>query len=118
MARTSTTNFVKKINAKIGNNIRNLRIARGLTGTELSERINFTRQQLHKYESGLNSISAVNLYQISNALGADLYYFYGKSETILGDSENQTLCLHIAKKLLKVKNTDLLQSINKLLKAY
>ena len=35
-----------------------------------------TYQQAHKYETGINRISAGRLYQIARALGVDISYFF------------------------------------------
>lgn len=56
--------------------IRQRRIMLGLTQQQLAELIGVTYQQAHKYETGINRISAGRLYQIAQALGVEVAYFY------------------------------------------
>ena len=51
--------------------IRQRRIMLGLTQQQLAELIGVTYQQAHKYETGINRISAGRLYHIARALGVD-----------------------------------------------
>jgi len=48
----------------------------GLTQQQMAELIGVTYQQAHKYETGINRISAGRLYQIAKALGVDISYFF------------------------------------------
>ena len=65
--------------------IRQRRIMLGLTQQQMAELIGVTYQQAHKYETGINRISAGRLYQISRALGVEISYFYEEV-----DSEQKT----------------------------
>lgn len=56
--------------------IRQRRIMLGLTQQQMAELIGVTYQQAHKYETGINRISAGRLYQIAQALGVDISYFF------------------------------------------
>jgi transcriptional regulator with XRE-family HTH domain len=56
--------------------IRQRRIMLGLTQQQMAELIGVTYQQAHKYETGINRISAGRLYQIARALGVDISYFF------------------------------------------
>lgn len=60
----------------IGNNIRSLRVTRGLSQEKLGDAIGITFQQVQKYEKGANRIAGSRAVQIAAALGvtvADLY---------------------------------------------
>jgi transcriptional regulator with XRE-family HTH domain len=48
----------------------------GLTQQQLAEMIGITYQQTHKYERGVNRISAGRLYQIARALDVEPGYFF------------------------------------------
>ena len=48
----------------------------GLTQQQMAELIGVTYQQAHKYEKGINRIAGGRLYQIAQALGVDVSYFY------------------------------------------
>jgi transcriptional regulator with XRE-family HTH domain len=56
--------------------IRQRRIMLGLTQQQMAELIGVTYQQAHKYETGINRISAGRLFQIAQALGVDISYFF------------------------------------------
>ncbi|MEZ5826747.1 MAG: helix-turn-helix transcriptional regulator [Geminicoccaceae bacterium] len=56
--------------------IRQRRIMLGYTQQQMAELIGVTYQQAHKYETGINRISAGRLYQIAQALGVDIGYFF------------------------------------------
>ena len=60
--------------------IRQRRIMLGLTQQQLAELIGVTYQQAHKYETGINRISAGRLYQIARALGVEISYFFEDME--------------------------------------
>ena len=56
--------------------IRQRRIMLGLTQQQMAQVIGVTYQQAHKYETGVNRISAGRLHQIAQALGVDIGYFF------------------------------------------
>jgi transcriptional regulator with XRE-family HTH domain len=64
------------IDRHVGARMRERRIMLGLTQQQMAELIGVTYQQAHKYETGINRISAGRLYQIAQALGVDISYFY------------------------------------------
>ena len=60
----------------VGGRIRERRIMVGLTQQRLAEMIGVTCQQAHKYERGINRVSAGRLFEIARALSAPITYFY------------------------------------------
>ena len=48
----------------------------GLTQQQMAELIGVTYQQAHKYEKGVNRVSAGRLYHIAQALGVEVGYFF------------------------------------------
>jgi transcriptional regulator with XRE-family HTH domain len=60
----------------IGTRIREARVAFGMTQETLGARIGVTFQQLQKYETGKNRVSADRLYFIAQVLGVPITYFY------------------------------------------
>lgn len=60
--------------------IKEARIAAGLTQVELGERIGVTYQQAHKYERGMNRVTAAVLEAIAKATGRPVVWFYGADE--------------------------------------
>jgi transcriptional regulator with XRE-family HTH domain len=56
----------------VGQNIRICRLQRGLSQSELGQRIGVTFQQIQKYENGKNRVGASRLSQIAGALNVAL----------------------------------------------
>ena len=53
----------RKTNQQIGRNLRNLRIARGLSQSQLGQGLGVSFQQIQKFEKGANRLSAAGLSQ-------------------------------------------------------
>lgn len=62
---------------EIGRKIRTLRLERGLSQSRLAGGIGLSFQQLQKYESGANRVSAGRLQKIAELLGVPVTVFYG-----------------------------------------
>lgn len=70
------TNPTRAIDTHVGRQLRVLRASRGLTQENLAERIGISYQQLHKYETGANSISASRLYELAKLLSVSPDTFF------------------------------------------
>lgn len=83
----------------VGSRIRDRRISLGLTQQNMAKMIGVTYQQAHKYERGINRISAGRLYNIAKALNVPISYFYdGLEATDDQDvSVRQRKCLEMAR---------------------
>jgi transcriptional regulator with XRE-family HTH domain len=64
------------VDRHVGARMRERRIMLGLSQVELAKLVGVTYQQAHKYEAGINRISAGRLHQIAQALGVDPGYFF------------------------------------------
>jgi transcriptional regulator with XRE-family HTH domain len=60
------------IDAYIGARMRERRNAAGLTQAALGEKLGVTFQQIQKYESGVNRVSAARLFEICDVLDVSL----------------------------------------------
>lgn len=60
----------------VGRNIRRLRRNCGMTQTELGDLIGIRFQQIQKYESGYNRMTAVRLFMLARAFDRPLEYFF------------------------------------------
>jgi transcriptional regulator with XRE-family HTH domain len=69
----------------IGQMLRALRLQRGLSQSDLGSLIGVTFQQLQKYESGANRISAGRLARVAAALKVPVTAFYGAAEARVSD---------------------------------
>lgn len=67
---------VHPVDVHVGRAVRVQRKLRGLTQQALAERIGLTFQQVQKYETGANRISASALHAIAGALGVPVAAFF------------------------------------------
>jgi transcriptional regulator with XRE-family HTH domain len=75
------------VNEHVGKRIRRRRRLLGLTQTQLASAVEIRFQQIQKYESGANKVSAPRLYSIAQALDVSPAYFY---EGLEGDQAKAT----------------------------
>lgn len=74
----------------VGNRLRQARTLRGLTQEQLGARVGIAFQQVQKYERGSNRISAGRLYEMAQALGVPVTYFFdGMSDAVAEASPAQ-----------------------------
>ena len=93
------------IERQVGQRIRERRTLLGLTQQQLAELIGVTYQQAHKYERGINRVSAGRLYELATVLGVDVgYFFAGLNEADAGESfsSRQRMCLDLARNFAKI----------------
>ena len=64
------------IDLHIGQRLRHRRWLQGMTQLQLAEAIGVRFQQIQKYESGANRISAARLWDLAGALSVPVSYFY------------------------------------------
>ena len=96
----------REVDLYVGQRIRERRTMMGLTQQQMADLIGVTYQQAHKYERGINRVSAGRLYDIGQALGVQTGYFYdgldsgNKSEV----SQHQRMCLELARNFGQINN--------------
>src|ERR1700733_110528 len=106
MAKPKRGRSTGAIDDYVGGRIRERRILLGLTQQQLAEMIGVTYQQAHKYERGVNRVSAGRLYQISSVLNVPMSYFYDG----VGDEEpkpinpRERMVLEIARNFTGITN--------------
>ena len=64
------------VDLHVGTRLRQQRRARGLSQTELGGRLGISFQQLQKYETGRNRISASRLWELADVLGVPVTCFF------------------------------------------
>jgi len=67
------------IDKAIGSHIRNRRVMLGMSQQQMADHIGVTYQQAHKYERGINRVSAAKLFEIANALDVPVSFFFEAS---------------------------------------
>ena len=68
--------LAKRADSHVGKRIRERRVKMGLTQQDLAEALEISYQQLQKYETAANRISAGRLYEIARRLEIDVAYFF------------------------------------------
>lgn len=74
--RKGQSETAAQVDRYVGTRLRERRIMLGLTQQELAARLDITYQQQHKYEQGINRISAARLYEAAQILGVPVGHFF------------------------------------------
>ena len=97
---------VTDIDRHVGTRIRERRVMLGLSQQQLAELIGVTYQQAHKYERGINRLSAGRAYEIAQVLGVPVGFFFeglgGSPEPEL--SARQRMCLELARNFANISD--------------
>ncbi|MBI1238415.1 MAG: helix-turn-helix domain-containing protein [Alphaproteobacteria bacterium] len=68
--------LAKRVDEHVGERIRQRRTMLGYTQEQLAGALNISYQQVQKYETGANRVSAGRLYEIASHLDIDMGYFF------------------------------------------
>src|SRR5213080_4714271 len=107
MAKPKRGRSTAAIDDHVGARIRERRIMLGLTQQQLAEMIGVTYQQAHKYERGINRVSAGRLFEIARVLSVPIGYFYeGLSEGAEPRAANprERMMLELARNFSEIRN--------------
>jgi transcriptional regulator with XRE-family HTH domain len=107
------------IDHHVGSRIRERRILLGLTQQQLAEMIGVTYQQAHKYERGVNRVSAGRLFQIAKVLSVPMAYFYEGmgTEEPRQVSARERMVLEIARNFTGISNERHQEALSQLARA-
>lgn len=100
-----TRNRAAETDRHVGNRIRERRIMMGLSQQQMAELVGVTYQQTHKYEHGINRISAGRLYEIAQTLRVPVNYFFEGLENPPGEellTDRQRMCLELARNFTEI----------------
>ena len=64
------------VDAHVGKRIRHRRWMVGMTQQQLADKVGIKFQQIQKYETGMNRVSASRLWDISETLGVTIAFFF------------------------------------------
>ena len=95
------------VDSFVGSRIRERRVMLGLSQQQMAHMIGVTYQQAHKYERGINRISAGRLYEIARVLRVPVSYFFEGLEGDGGEDElstRQRMCLELARNFTQIPN--------------
>jgi len=102
-----TMNRGTDVDRFVGTRIRERRVMLGLSQQQMAQLIGVTYQQAHKYERGINRISAGRLYEIARVLRVPVSYFYEGLDGISTEDEltmRQRMCLELARNFTQIPN--------------
>jgi transcriptional regulator with XRE-family HTH domain len=80
LPKSKTTRRSDARDNEVGRRVRTQRLTKGLSQTELGEKIGVTFQQVQKYEKGTNRIGAGRLSRIAEVLEVPVTYFFPSDE--------------------------------------
>ena len=79
------------VDVHVGKRVRHRRWLIGMTQQQLAEQVGIKFQQLQKYETGANRISASRLWDIAEALGVPVSFFFEGIEDETKESATKML---------------------------
>ncbi len=88
------------VDVHVGKRIRHRRWMVGMTQQQLGEAVGIKFQQIQKYETGMNRVSASRLWDIAHAMDVPVSFFF---EGLEGEGENATTASGAAGDLLADK---------------
>jgi len=113
------TSRTQEIDRHVGARIRERRIMLGLTQQQLADLIGVTYQQAHKYERGINRVSAGRLFEIARVLSVPISYFFDglddQSDKPVGQRER--MCLELARNFAQIPNERHQEALSQLARA-
>ncbi|WP_041794722.1 helix-turn-helix domain-containing protein [Pararhodospirillum photometricum] len=103
----------------VGRRIRERRVMLGLSQQQMADMIGVTYQQAHKYERGINRISAGRLYEIAQVLGVPVNFFFdGLDQEEVGPlATRQRMCLELARNFVMIQNERHREALTQLARA-
>ena len=114
----------RRIDQHVGERIRARRTELGLTQEQLAEALNVSYQQVQKYETGANRISAGRIFEMAHKLRVDVSYFFeglpldAPAEQIaLEHGGRQRSAIELVRKFAQIQDPQVRSAIAALVKA-
>lgn len=104
----------------VGSRIRERRVMLGLSQQQLAQMIGVTYQQAHKYERGLNRISAGRLYDIAQVLNVPISWFFEDMASAVAQPEmsaRQRMGLELARNFALIDNEKHQEALSQMARA-
>lgn len=92
----------------------------GLTQQQLADLIGVTYQQAHKYERGINRVSAGRLYEIARVLSVPVSEFFDgldNGQNGRTNSPRERMCLELARNFSHIENERHQEALSQLARA-
>jgi transcriptional regulator with XRE-family HTH domain len=104
IGRPEPANRANAVDRHVGQRIRDRRVMLGLSQQQMADMIGVTYQQAHKYERGINRISAGRLYEIARSLSVPITFFYDGLDGVDDEAstQRQRMCLELARNFASI----------------
>lgn len=117
--RAEPANRANDVDRYVGTRIRERRVMLGLSQQQMADMIGVTYQQAHKYERGINRISAGRLFEIARVLNVPITFFFDglegqEDETV---NQRQRMCLELARNFTAINNEKHQEALSQLARA-
>ena len=112
----------RPVDAHVGSRVRQRRKLLGMSQKQLGEALGVTFQQVGKYESAVDRISASRLWRLSQVLDVPIpYFFEGLDEAAEASSSNDNLSkretLELVRAYYRITDPEIRKRLRKLVKA-
>ena len=114
----------RRIDQHVGERIRARRTELGLTQEQLAEALSVSYQQVQKYETGANRISAGRIFELARKLRVDVSYFFEglpldapTEQAPLEHGGRQRSAIELVRKFAQIEDPQVRSAIAALVKA-
>src|SRR5690606_21116640 len=113
--------FAKKVDVHVGDRLRQRRSMMGYTQESLAQLLNLSHQQVQKYETGANRISAGRLYELAKTLGVTISYFFEGFDEEMPQAEQKhggtnRSAIEVAQNFAEIKDPSVKSTLSSLVK--
>lgn len=113
--------YAKKVDVHVGERLRERRSMMGYTQESLASHLKLSHQQVQKYETGANRISAGRLYELAKTLGVTVSYFFegfDENDPVIEQKHGGThrSAIEIAQNFSEIKDPQVKSTISSLVK--
>ena len=100
---SSPIKSLNPFNVEFGVRLRRRRLALRLSLREAGEALDISHQQVQKYESGVDELSAARLHQLAQVLGVEVTYFL---DDVSDEPPSRDECLQLFRAFIAVRNAN------------
>lgn len=113
--------YAKRVDAYVGERLRERRSLMGYTQESLANHLKLSHQQVQKYETGANRISAGRLYELAKTLGVNVSFFFdgfdeGAPMTEQKHGGTNRSAIEIAQNFSEIKDPSVKSTLSSLVK--
>jgi transcriptional regulator with XRE-family HTH domain len=98
----------------VGKRARERRLALGLTVQEVAAVLGVPYQQLHKYETGANRLSAGRLFLLAGALGVEVAHFFGGDGEVAAPTGHRRALLDLVRNFARIPDRQQREAVARL----